>query len=136
MEHVKRTFEKRLKKYNQKKVFFAKVIAKWRDKGFVAEYEKYNQLLLDLEGLAQELNQNVFVVSEGQFNKEALWLKIKKFKEMYKMLNEVTKPIWRQWAEAIIIALVLAIILRHTIFSPYHVPTGSAEPNILVGDRI
>jgi signal peptidase I len=48
----------------------------------------------------------------------------------------MTKPIWRQWIEAVVVALFLAVILRNFLFGLYHVPSGSAEPTILVGDRI
>lgn len=60
----------------------------------------------------------------------------KALKRAYRQLNEMTKPWWRQWIEAVVVALGLALILRNFIFGLYHVPTGSAEPNILVGDRI
>ena len=61
---------------------------------------------------------------------------MKKFKAVYKELIELTKPIWRQWVEAIVVAGALVFVLRTYIFGLYHVPTGSAEPTILVGDRL
>lgn len=60
----------------------------------------------------------------------------KALKRAYKQLHEMTKPWWRQWIEAVVVAFGLALILRNFVFGLYHVPTGSAEPNILVGDRI
>lgn len=51
-------------------------------------------------------------------------------------LNDSLKPSWQQFLESIVFVVVVVFILRHFIFGLYHVPTGSAEPNILVGDRI
>ena len=42
----------------------------------------------------------------------------------------------RQWIEALVSAGTVAFLLRYFIFGLYHVPTGSAEPTILVGDRV
>lgn len=136
MERTRRSFERLLNKFNKRKEFFAKVIARWQEKGMEEQYKVHNESFREGIGLAQELSQDFAVTSEGQLSQETIRGKVKRFKEIYKMLNEATKPVWRQWIEAIVFALVLAIVLRHTIFSPYHVPTGSAEPNILVGDRI
>jgi len=62
--------------------------------------------------------------------------KLKTLKNLYKELNKLVKPVWRQCIEAIVVAGVLVFTLRTFIFGLYHVPTGSAEPTILVGDRI
>lgn len=51
-------------------------------------------------------------------------------------LNDSLKPYWQQFLESIVFVVVVVFVLRHFIFGLYHVPTGSAEPNILVGDRI
>lgn len=61
------------------------------------------------------------------------------YKEMmscYKELVQLTKPVWRQFVEDIVKVAFAAFIIRTFLFGIYHVPTGSAEPNILVGDRL
>ena len=133
---LKKLFEKFYDKYIARKVYFKKRIDLWGNKGWDDIYKRGLLLLSDADQCAQEIKQMLVVTAEGEVDVQTLKTKIKNFKNIYKELHESTKPAWRQWAEAIVIALVLAIILRHTIFSPYHVPTGSAEPNILVGDRI
>jgi len=42
----------------------------------------------------------------------------------------------REYSEAFIIALVLAIILRTFFIQAYKIPSGSMEPTLLVGDHI
>ncbi len=42
----------------------------------------------------------------------------------------------REYAEAFIIALVLAIVLRTFFIQAYKIPSGSMEPTLLVGDHI
>ena len=46
------------------------------------------------------------------------------------------KSILREWTEAILIAVTLAFVIRTVLFGLYTVPSGSAEPTILVGDKI
>ncbi|MGH7781844.1 MAG: signal peptidase I [Candidatus Binataceae bacterium] len=46
------------------------------------------------------------------------------------------KSIPREYAEALIIALVLAIVIRTFFVQAYKIPSGSMEPTLLVGDHI
>lgn len=41
-----------------------------------------------------------------------------------------------EYLESIIIALVLALIIRTFLFQPFFIPSGSMEPTLQVGDRI
>ena len=50
--------------------------------------------------------------------------------------EESLKPWWRQIGETLVFYGTLLFVLRHFIFGLYCVPTGSAEPNLLVGDRL
>lgn len=51
-------------------------------------------------------------------------------------LDDSIKSFVRQTAESIAFLFVAVFVLRFLLFGLYSVPTGSAEPNILVGDRI
>jgi signal peptidase I len=46
------------------------------------------------------------------------------------------KSVFREYAEAMGIALVLAIIIRTFLIQAYKIPSGSMEPTLLVGDHI
>ncbi|HXW83520.1 MAG TPA: signal peptidase I [Candidatus Binataceae bacterium] len=46
------------------------------------------------------------------------------------------KSVAREYAEALGIALILAIIIRTFLIQAYKIPSGSMEPTLLVGDHI
>jgi signal peptidase I len=49
---------------------------------------------------------------------------------------EPRKSIAREYAEALIIALALAVVIRTFFVQAYKIPSGSMEPTLLVGDHI
>ena len=46
------------------------------------------------------------------------------------------KSIVREYAESLIIAVILALYVRTWVFQAFKIPTGSMEPNLLVGDHL
>ena len=42
----------------------------------------------------------------------------------------------KEWIEPILIALILAGIIRTFIFQPFKIPSGSMEDTLLVGDHL
>jgi len=42
----------------------------------------------------------------------------------------------REFIETIVIALVLAFLIRTFVVQTFYIPSGSMEPNLLIGDRI
>lgn len=135
-ERLKNNFISLKEKYLQKKEYFAKRMEKMMLKGHDDVAGQMRQLFDQLETTMRFLQDSLFATTPVQIDNALIASKIKEFKKAYKQLNELCKPILQQWAEAIFIALALALVLRNFIFGLYHVPTGSAEPNILVGDRI
>lgn len=136
MENLKNKFELWNSKYNFKKNYFKTVVEKWSVAGKLDLYKKGLDLLQELNLLSKELQEGFISTVEAQTDKNSLRKKLKDFKKSYKQLNDITKPAWRQWIEAVVVAGSMVFVLRTYIFGLYHVPTGSAEPTILVGDRI
>jgi signal peptidase I len=46
------------------------------------------------------------------------------------------KSTFREYFESILIAAILALFIRTFVFQAFKIPTGSMEPNLLVGDHI
>ncbi len=46
------------------------------------------------------------------------------------------KPVWREYAETIALAVLCALILRAFFFEAFKIPSGSMEPTLLNGDHL
>mgnify|MGYP001590018747 FL=1 len=49
---------------------------------------------------------------------------------------QVKKSALREWAESIVIALLLALFIREFFVQAFKIPSGSMIPTLLVGDRL
>lgn len=130
MKRLEKSFDKYFTKYFSKKSIFEKFV-----ETSTGKMKKRSQDLLDfLQNSGQEI-KDVFAKTTDVSYSE-LKKKIKQFRQAYKEINEIRKPVWRQWFEALIVVLPLVFVFRNFVFGLYHVPTGSAEHTILVGDRL
>ena len=124
-------------KYYARRPFLNDFFADALKRGYYTFGQKGRQMMASIEETLRNLEASP--IQEGTHDrlalKEAKRLLYQARKSFYH-LNEMVKPLWRQWLEAITVALLLAFVLRNFVFGLYHVPTGSAEPNILVGDRV
>ena len=46
------------------------------------------------------------------------------------------KPVWREWLDAGLFALVAATLIRTFVFEAYAIPSGSMEGTMLIGDHL
>jgi len=46
------------------------------------------------------------------------------------------KPLWREYGEAILAAVVLALAVRAFVVEPFKIPSGSMAPTLLAGDHV
>jgi len=46
------------------------------------------------------------------------------------------KPVWREWLESIVIAFLLAMVIRTFIVQAFRIPTGSMRTTLIEGDII
>lgn len=51
-------------------------------------------------------------------------------------INEKVKREIREWAESLIIAFILAMIIRTFVVQAFKIPSGSMRPTFMEGDRI
>ena len=48
----------------------------------------------------------------------------------------IKKPWYREWSEALIVAVVLAMIIRTFLFQAFKIPSGSMLDTLLIGDHL
>lgn len=55
---------------------------------------------------------------------------------VFKQKEGEKKKKWKEWADALIFALVVSSLIKIFIFQLYAIPTGSLEKTLLIGDRL
>ena len=50
--------------------------------------------------------------------------------------NESQKSIWREYLEAIAVAVLLALFIRTFVFQAFKIPSGSMLPTLKIGDHL
>lgn len=50
--------------------------------------------------------------------------------------NKKKKPVWREWLDAGVFAIVAATLIRTLVFEAYTIPTGSMEGSMLINDYL
>lgn len=50
--------------------------------------------------------------------------------------NKKKKPVWREWLDAAMFAIIAATLIRTFLFEAYTIPTGSMEGSLLINDYL
>lgn len=53
-----------------------------------------------------------------------------------KVISKKKKPVWREWLDAAVFAVVAATLIRTFFFEAYTIPTGSMEGTMLINDYL
>lgn len=51
-------------------------------------------------------------------------------------MDKYKKAVIREWVESIVVAFILAMVIRTLVVQAFKIPTGSMRPTLLEGDRI
>lgn len=132
---IRTRFEKLQADYSAKRTVFKEYLVQLSASGYTDYVTRGNELVAQGDQLIAHLRP-LFSVSDEQLDHSTIKPLLKKLKKIIYEMNETMKPEWRQWIEAFLKAAILVFILRNFFFGLYHVPTGSAEDNMLVGDRV
>lgn len=116
------------RRYQEKRSYFSEVVRNWIDRGYQSEAEKYERSMHRADQLVELIQGRTYSAETKHLYQE--------LKSLYVILNESSKSVIRQWIEALVVAGTFALFFRNFVFGLYHVPTGSAERTILVGDRV
>lgn len=133
MQRFKKSLQSFKNDFNERKKNYKNHFDEASRRGYITYAEQGRNLIKKVDTTIEQLEGDCDSHKESTRSMRQSFRSIKK---QAKQLREMVKPLWRQWFESLGIALVLVFILRNFIFGLYHVPTGSAEPNILVGDRV
>lgn len=135
MDKLKKQFLRIHKRFLRKRPFFQKKIEQWKKKRKNYLYKQAELIFNEIKACEKEI-VSVFASSDWKYNKAFLKVKINALDSLVAELNAVTHSSLLKWVEATTLVLVIVFVLRNFVFGMYHVPSSSAEPSLLVGDRV
>lgn len=119
--------------YKLRKPVFTEVFKKWEASGYKKYLLKGRDFTSHIENTLEQLTHEI---AHEQVDYAKVRRGLRSVKKAYKELNNFIKPLWQQLLESVVVTFFAIVILRNFVFGLYHVPTGSAEPTLLVGDRV
>jgi signal peptidase I len=135
VDKLKKQFLSIKEQLSDKKPFFERKIERWKRRDRESWYKQASRLLEEALVCEQEII-SVFDSSDWKHNKPFLKVKINTLEGLFKELATLTRSSWLKMIEVTVVVCVIVFVLRTFIFGIYHVPTSSAEPTLLVGDRV
>ncbi len=135
MDKLRKSFEGLYKKFVNKSARFKNKIEFFDIEGLSTKHKLGHMLLERAEETVKQI-KDIYEQDSIKIDQLDLQKKIQEFKSIYKNLLDLTKPETIQWLEALAIAIVVVLFLRNFVVGLNHINSGSAEPTLLVGDRI
>ncbi|MCK4499473.1 signal peptidase I [Candidatus Babeliales bacterium] len=126
-------FESLERKFLNNKKRFLIAVQEQSDQGNLKEARVIEKAIANIEEKISILRG---AYQNNSLNSLQRFFRIRALSRAYRDLNEGIKPWLQQLVETVVIVGTVVIVLQKFFFTHYNVPTGSAEPNILVGDRI
>lgn len=135
MDRLKKQFFKIKSELKEKKPFFERKIKRWEKRKKASLYKQAKLLLNEAEQCEREIAE-VFSDSDWKYNRAFLKVKMQALGGLLYELEAMSVATWFKWVKATFIVILIVFVLRNFVFGVYHVPTSSAEPTLLVGDRV
>lgn len=135
MDKLKKYFLKIDKEFIEKKPFLLRKIGRWK-KGHKASLYRQARLLFNEAQQCEKEIHSVFDSEDWKYNRPFLKVKIQAFDGLFRELCYMTSSPWKRAVQAVVLVTVIVFVLRTFFFGVFHVPTSSAEPTLLVGDRV
>jgi signal peptidase I len=135
MDKLKKQFLSIRERFSDKRPLFERKIEIWKKREREAWYKQAKLLFEEALACEKEI-VSVFDSSDWKYNKAFLKVKITAYEGLFKELMAVTRSSWLRLIESTVIVIAIVFLLRTFVFGIYHVPTSSAEPSLLVGDRV
>lgn len=127
-------FESRRSFLLNRKDAYKQMIAEYKMDGDFKNAENMEQAVQNLQHEADQLALH-YVQGKNAWHKFTWW-RIWNFSQSVSNFDDSTKPWWQQILETIVYVGGTVFLIKRYWFGLFTVPTGSAEPNLLVGDRI
>lgn len=135
MEKIRSGFSKLSESYKYYKSHFESTLESWRVKGYLDDYNRVKIDLNELESLMNLLSEEL-EKKNGNADAEFLRSKLKRAKKLFKSIKSETRSPIIQWTFDIIFLVTAVVLIKTFVFTLYTVTSGSAEHNILIGDKV
>lgn len=127
-------FERKRRHFLEKKTFFLKMAREYELSGNVQEAKRIYNAVENLQTKSDLIA--LHFAGGGHCLQNGIIFKVYSFWNDYSTLDDSLKSIFRQIIETIVFVGGTVFLVKRFWFGFYTVPSGSAEPNLLVGDRI
>lgn len=136
MDCLQKKFEVLFRAYQRNRKRSEKKVMAWRAAGKDVLADEATLLIDKIDSCFQGIQLGSTQTAEGLEPLELLQDRYKQLEDLMAEFDQFMQPSWQRLSKSLILSFFVIAVLRLFVFGLHYVPTGSAEPNILVGDRI